>query len=155
MRACANWHPLQSHGEQMRTNRPARFASGVRPAIVGVLLVVAAAMPLVGPTMVGAVSGPSKEATPPLTLTAHATRVCGPITFEWSPGQPLTYFQVHATNVGCTVAKALVAKAGKWHAATPAGWTFLGTAVRGPDCASTWKRGTARVTGYLVNTQGC
>lgn len=123
--------------------------------IVGALLSAVTVAPLVGSTVAGAVSVPAREATAHSTLTTHATLACGPITFEWNADEPLTYFQVHATGVSCAVAKSVVAKAGKYHGVPPAGWVYVGTAVRGPNCASTWKRGAARVTGYLVNTQGC
>jgi hypothetical protein len=53
------------------------------------------------------------------------------------------------------VAKTVVVKGGKYDGAAPKGWTFAGTASRGSDCDSTWKHGAARVTGYMVNRQGC
>ena len=130
------------------------FTKRMRPAIVGALLAAVTVVPLVGSTVVGAVGRPTKEATAHMTLTAHATLACGPFTFEWSANQPVTYFQVHATGVSCTVAKSVVAKGGKWHGVPPAGWTVVGTAVQGYGavCATTWKHGAARVTGYL---KGC
>jgi hypothetical protein len=120
-----------------------------------VFLTATIVVPFVGPTMAGAVSGRSAEATTHLTLAAYATRACGPITFEWNTDVPVTYFQIHATGVSCAVAKTVVVKGGKYDGAAPKGWTFAGTTSRGSDGDSTWKHGAARVTGYMVNSQGC
>jgi hypothetical protein len=60
-----------------------------------VFLTATIVVPFVGPTMAGAVSGRSAEATTHLTLAAYATRACGPITFEWNTDVPVTYFQIH------------------------------------------------------------
>jgi hypothetical protein len=128
----------------------------MRLAVIGVLLSAVSVAPLVGSTTVGAVGLPSTEATTHLALAPHATLACGPFTFEWNAAanETVTYFQIHATAVTCTVAKGVVAKAGKYHGVPPAGWTFVGTVVRGSGsyCVSTWKHGAARVSGYL---EGC
>ena len=140
----------------MRVNCAARFTKGMRSTIIGVYLASVTAVPLIGSTAVGAISLPTQEATVHVTLTAHATLACGPFTFEWNAAanETVTYFQVHAAGVSCAVAKTVVAKGGKWHGVPPAGWTVVGTVVRGDgaSCATTWKHGAARVTGYLA---GC
>jgi hypothetical protein len=116
----------------------------------------AAVMPMVGSSVAGAVNTGSSGAAKHSTLTAHATRVCGPVTFEWNTDDPATYFQIHAIGVSCAVAKTVIIKGGKYHGEPPAGWTFLGTASRGSDCDSTYKHGADRVVGYMVNDgQGC
>jgi hypothetical protein len=127
---------------------------GQTPTIIGVFLTTITLVPLVGSTAVGAISGPAKEATAHLTLTAHATLACGPFTFAWGGGNDVTYFQIHATDVSCAVAKTVVAKGGKWHGVPPAGWTVGGEVVHedGVWCAYIWKHGAARVIGYL---NGC
>jgi hypothetical protein len=124
--------------------------------IIGVFLTAVTVVPLVGSTMVGAVSGRTAEVTAHSTLMAHATRDCGPVTFMFDAGNPVTYFQIHATGVGCAVAKTVVIKGGKYHAVPPAGWTYLSSGQRGSNCNITWKHGAARVTAYRVNNgAGC
>jgi hypothetical protein len=124
--------------------------------IIGVFLTAVTVTPFVGSTMVGAVSGRTTEATAHLMLTAHATRDCGPVTFEFSAGNPVSYFQIHATGVSCAVAKTVVVKGGKYDGVPPAGWTYLSSGERGSNCNITWKHGAARVTAYWVNNgDGC
>jgi hypothetical protein len=139
----------------MRRNCPRRFTPGI-VLVTGVLLTVATMVPAVGLNTAGAVDGHATKATVHPGITAHATRACGPITFEWNTDVSVTYFQIHATGVGCAVAKEVIVKGGKYHGQPPAGWTYVGTATRGSDCDSTYKRGADRVTGYMVNTgEGC
>jgi hypothetical protein len=122
----------------MRPKRSARFTTELRHAMIGVSVAMTTVVPLIGLNGVGAVNESSTTGTSDVTLAAHASLVCGPVTFEWATGQPLRYFEVNATGVSCVVAKAVVAKGAKWHGVPPAGRTFLGTAVRGPNCVPTW-----------------
>jgi hypothetical protein len=141
-----------TQGEQMRTVEVAGFTKGMRPVIIGLLLTGVTAAPFVGPTVAGAISGRTAEATAQVTLTAHATLDCGPITFMFDTDNPVSYFQIHATGVGCAVAKNVVVKGGKYHAQPPAGWTYVTSGTLGAsNCFITWKRGAARVTAYRVN----
>jgi hypothetical protein len=126
------------------------------PVIIAVLAAVTAA-PLIGSTMAGAVSGRSTDAPAHVTLTAHTTLHRGPVTFEFSPTNPVTYFQINAIGVSCAIAKNVVVKGGKYHPATPAGWTYLGSGVQGTaNCYIDWKHGSARVIAYRANDgAGC
>lgn len=138
----------------MRSIDSARINKRMRFFARGTFLIAVTVVPLINSTAVGAARAQAKEATPYVTLAARTARACGPLTFDWHAGQTVTYFQIHASGVSCAVAKSVVAKGGKWHGVPPAGWSFVGTQVQndGAVCATTWKHGSARVTGYLA---GC
>jgi hypothetical protein len=142
----------------MRIRDSKRSTNGVSSLVVGVLLAVAAMAPLVGSSSAGAASG-STDIAAHETLTAHATLVCGSITFTYSPGNPVTYQQIHASGVSCALAKSVIVRGGKWHAKAPAGWTYVAGKFLdngAGNCGFTWKRGADRVTGWIVNPgEGC
>ena len=96
--------------------------------------------------------------TADLSLASHATRHCGPVTFIFSPTNPVTYFQVNAIGVSCAVAKNVLVKGGKYHGVPPAGWTYVDAGVMGTsNCFVMWRRGPDRVVAYRqnVNGEGC
>jgi hypothetical protein len=142
----------------MRTRRSFGWITGMRPLIAGVTLAVAIVAPLVGQSFAGALSGRT-EMSAHKTLSAHASLVCGSITFNYSPDTPVTYQQIHATGVSCALAKSVIVRGGKWHAKAPAGWTYVAGKFLdngAGNCGFTWKRGADRVTGWIVNPgEGC
>jgi hypothetical protein len=115
--------------------------------------------PLAVSSAAGATSGSSQNAARHESLAAHATLVCGSITFEYSAGNPVTYQQIHATGVSCALAKSVIVRGGKWHARAPAGWTYIPGKFLdngAGNCGFTWKRGADRITGWIVNPgEGC
>ena len=132
--------------------------NGMRPVIVGVLFAVITMAPLVGQSLAGASTGRT-EPSVHKTLSAHASLVCGSVTFNYSPDTPVTYQQIHATGVSCALAKSVIIRGGKWHAKAPAGWTYIAGKFLdngAGNCGFTWKRGADRVTGWIVNPgEGC
>jgi hypothetical protein len=132
--------------------------NGMRPAIVGASLAVITMAPLVGQSLASASTGRT-ERTVQETLSAHASLVCGSVTFNYSPDTPVTYQQIHATGVSCALAKSVIIRGGKWHAKAPAGWTYIAGKFLdngAGNCGFTWKRGADRVTGWIVNPgEGC
>jgi hypothetical protein len=142
----------------MRTRNSKGSTRGMSSAMVGVLLAALMTTPLVGSSFAGAVSGRTETAAHE-TLIAHASLVCGSITFNYSPDTPVTYQQIHATGVSCALAKSVIVRGGKWHATAPAGWTYVAGKFLdngAGNCGFTWKRGADRVTGWIVNPgEGC
>jgi hypothetical protein len=122
-------------------------------------LAVISVAPLAASTAASATSNSSTSTTAHESLTAHATLVCGSITFEYSAGNPVTYIQIHATGVSCALAKSVIVRGGKWHAKAPAGWTYINGKFLdngAGNCGFTWKRGADRITGWIVNPgEGC
>jgi len=143
----------------MRSARDSRVNRKVRRLLGGVALGVISVAPLAASSGASATSSSSANTTMHESLTAHAALVCGSVTFEFSPGNPVTYQQIHATGVSCALAKSVIIRGGKWHAKAPAGWTYIngkfldnGTG----NCGFTWKRGADRITGWIVNPgEGC
>ena len=139
----------------MAIRRP-RFTSGARASMV-----VVAVTSLALATFTSALGASAAERGPltrDLSLSSHATRHCGPVTFIFSPTNPVTYFQVNATGVSCAVAKNVLVKGGKYHGVPPAGWTYVDAGVMGTsNCFVMWKRGPDRVVAYRqnVNGEGC
>jgi hypothetical protein len=115
--------------------------------------------PLAASSGASATSSSSANTTMHESLTAHAALVCGSVTFEFSPGNPVTYQQIHATGVSCALAKSVIIRGGKWHAKAPAGWTYINGKFLdngAGNCGFTWKRGADRITGWIVNPgEGC
>jgi hypothetical protein len=142
----------------MRTRYSVEPISGIRPLIVGVVLVAVTVAPLVGQSFAGAV-GARTGIDAHETLTAHASLACGSVTFNYSPDTPVTYQQIHASGVSCALAKSVIIRGGKWHAKAPAGWTYVAGKFLdngAGNCGFTWKRGADRVTGWIVNPgEGC
>lgn len=142
----------------MRTRCSVGTISGIRPLMVGVVLVAVTVAPLVGQSFAGAV-GARIGIDAHETLTAHASLACGSVTFNYSPDTPVTYQQIHASGVSCALAKSVIIRGGKWHAKAPAGWTYVAGKFLdngAGNCGFTWKRGADRVTGWIVNPgEGC
>jgi hypothetical protein len=142
----------------MRTRRCKRSSKRVGSVMVGVLLAALTMAPLAGSSVAGAVGG-GTELGAHETLTAHATLVCGSVTFNFSPDTPVTYQQIHATGVSCALAKSVIVRGGKWHAKAPAGWTYVAGKFLDEgagNCGFTWKHGADRITGWIVNPgEGC
>jgi hypothetical protein len=142
----------------MRTGFSVGPINRIRPLIVGALLAVMPVAPFVGQSVAGAVSGRTTTGTHD-TLVAHASLVCGSVTFNYSPDTPVTYQQIHATGVSCALAKSIIIRGGKWHAKAPAGWTYVAGKFLdngAGNCGFTWKRGADRITGWIVNPgEGC
>lgn len=128
----------------------------MRAVVVGFVLAVITAAPLVGSGVANAVSGhPAVSARQ--ELTAHAALACGSVTFNFSVDNPVTYQQIHATGVSCALAKSVIVRGGKHGAKPPAGWTFVAGKFLdngAGNCGFTWKRGADRVTGWIVNAGG-
>jgi hypothetical protein len=126
--------------------------------LVGAVLVALTLAPLAVSTPSGAVAGRTGMAAHE-SLSAHATLVCGSVTFNYSPDTPVTYQQIHATGVSCALAKSVIIRGGKWHAKAPAGWTYVAGKFLDEgagNCGFTWKRGADRITGWIVNPgEGC
>jgi hypothetical protein len=126
--------------------------------LVGALVVAVTVVPLAVSTPSGAVAGRSALVAHE-NLSAHATLVCGSVTFNFSPDTPVTYQQIHATGVSCALAKSVIIRGGKWHAKAPAGWTYVAGKILeegAGNCGFTWKRGADRITGWIVNPgEGC
>jgi hypothetical protein len=131
----------------------------VHPLLSAVALAVIAVAPLAASSGASATSSSSANTTTHESLTAHAALVCGSITFEFSPNNPVTYQQIHATGVSCALAKSVIVRGGKWHAKAPAGWTYINGKFLdngAGNCGFTWKRGADRITGWIVNPgEGC
>ena len=115
--------------------------------------------PLVASSAASATSNNPANTTTHESLSVHATLVCGSVTFEYSAGNPVTYQQIHATGVSCALAKSVIVRGGKWHAKAPAGWTYINGKFLdngAGNCGFTWKRGSDRITGWIVNPgEGC
>lgn len=142
-------------GNTLGIRRP-RCSGGARSILAGISLAALMIAPLIGAPGAGATGRPSPTAFG--SLSAHATRHCGPVTFTFSPTNPVTYFQVNAIGVSCAVAKHVLVKGGKYHGVPPAGWTYVNAGVMGTsDCFVMWKRGSDRVIAYRqnVNGEGC
>jgi hypothetical protein len=143
----------------MRSARDSRVSRKVRRLLGGVALAVIAVAPLAASGAASATSSRSANTTTHESLTAHAALVCGSVTFEFSPGNPVTYQQIHATGVSCALAKSVIIRGGKWHAKAPAGWTYINGKFLdngAGNCGFTWKRGADRITGWIVNPgEGC
>ena len=136
--------------------RSPRFIRSARSIIVGISLAALTVAPLIGSPGAGATARTSPTAS--VSLSAHATRHCGPVTFTFSPTNPVTYFQVNAIGVSCAVAKHVLVKGGKYHGVPPAGWTYVNAGVMGTsNCFVIWKHGSERVVAYRqnVNGEGC
>jgi hypothetical protein len=89
-------------------------------------------------------------------IAAHATLHCGAVTFIFSPTNPVTYFQLNATGVSCSVAKSVLLKGGKYDGVPPKGWTYVRSGAQGTsNCFISWKHGAARVIAYRSNAGGC
>ncbi len=133
-----------------------RLTRGARSTIVGVTLTSLAFATFSSAPGASAVGRAPRTAD--LSLASHATRHCGPVTFIFSPTNPVTYFQVNAIGVSCAVAKNVLVKGGKYHGVPPAGWTYVDSGVMGTsNCFVMWKRGPDRVVAYRqnVNGEGC
>ena len=143
----------------MRSARYSRFNAKVCRLLGATALAVIAVTPLAASGTAGATSDRSGNATTHESLTAHAALVCGSVTFEFSPGNPVTYQQIHATGVSCALAKSVIVRGGKYHAKAPAGWTYINGKFLdngAGNCGFTWKRGADRITGWIVNPgEGC
>jgi hypothetical protein len=143
----------------MRSARDSRVNRKVRRLLGGVALGVISVAPLAASSGASATSSSSANTTMHESLTAHAALVCGSVTFEFSPGNPVTYQQIHATGVSCALAKSVIIRGGKWHAKAPAGWTYINGKFLdngAGNCGFTWKRGADRITGWIVNPgEGC
>jgi hypothetical protein len=115
--------------------------------------------PLAASNAASATGTSSGSTTMHESLAAHATLICGSVTFEFSAGNPVTYEQIHATGVSCALAKSVIVRGGKWHAKAPAGWTYINGKFLdngAGNCGFTWKRGADRITGWIVNPgEGC
>jgi hypothetical protein len=142
----------------MRSARHLGFNPRVRRLLGAVAISVIAVAPLAASGPAGATSGRSGSATHE-SLTAHSALVCGSVTFTYSPGNPVTYQQIHATGVSCALAKSVIVRGGKYHAKAPAGWTYIAGKFLdngAGNCGFTWKRGADRITGWIVNPgEGC
>jgi hypothetical protein len=137
-------------------NRKSFFARSTRSKLSVVSFAALALTPLVVAPGAGATGRPSRTSTD--SLFAHATRHCGPLTFTFSPTNPVTYFQVNAIGVNCAVAKHVLVTGGKYHGVPPAGWTYVRAGVMGTNnCFVEWKHGSDRVVAYRqnVNGEGC
>ena len=135
----------------MGTRRP-RITRG-RAIIIGISLGALALTPLIGGSVAGATGWTSHPAR--VSLSAHAARHCGPVTFTFSPTNPVTYFRVNAIGVSCAVAKHVLVTGGKYHGVPPKGWTYVNAGVMGTsNCFVTWKHGPDRVVAYRQNVNG-
>src|ERR1700722_8547515 len=143
----------------MRSARHSTVNRKVHPLLSAVVLAVIAAAPLATSSVAGAISSSSANTTIHESLTAHTALVCGSVTFTYSPGNPVTYQQIHATGVSCALAKSVIVRGGKYHAKAPAGWTYIAGKFLdngAGNCGFTWKRGADRITGWIVNPgEGC
>ena len=143
----------------MRSARHSKVNRKIRRLLGAVALAVIPVAPLAASSAASATSSIPANTTTHESLTAHATLVCGSVTFEFSAGNPVTYQQIHATGVSCALAKSVIVRGGKWHAKAPAGWTYINGQFLdngAGNCGFTWKRGADRITGWIVNPgEGC
>ncbi len=138
-----------SSARHWKVDRGTRWLLGATALAIVLPLAVSSATGATTPSAVNTEMHESPE--------AHAALVCGSVTFEFSPGNSVTYQQIHATGVSCALAKSVIVRGGKHDAKAPAGWTFITGKYLDEgagNCGFTWKRGADRVTGWIVNAGG-